>query len=167
MVKLTKEQQEYLAMVDAHNMKEPTDWLHLIYGGMGAILISLIIFFMVSGKTAPAATNVVEPTHIVSEVEAKRMCQDEIQRKAIRDKNETAKIAVQVWVHSLIDASLKAPSTAQYAYENVEVCGPDMYKVKGAVDAENSFGAMLRTKYVITVKVNPDLSATIVDKLIY
>lgn len=45
---------------------------------------------------------------------------------------------------------LKAPATADFEHHQVVATG-DRYKVEGAVDAENSFGAQLRHTYTCIV----------------
>lgn len=49
--------------------------------------------------------------------------------------------------HEWIKAQLKAPSTADFTDEPWDVDG-DVYTATGSVDAQNSFGAKLRSRYV-------------------
>lgn len=55
---------------------------------------------------------------------------------------------------------LKAPSTAQFSSD---ATGSGTWKVTGTVDAENSFGATLRSTYGCTVVINGDRATTTVD----
>lgn len=50
--------------------------------------------------------------------------------------------------------NLKAPSTAKFPWvaPHVEDLGDGEYRVSSYVDAENSFGAKIRTNYICTVK---------------
>lgn len=56
-----------------------------------------------------------------------------------------------------IEKLLKAPSTAEFASE---ATGSGTWTVTGTVDAENSFGAMIRASYQCTVVMNDDETAT-------
>lgn len=51
-----------------------------------------------------------------------------------------------------VKANLKAPATAQFSQETVarQPTG-NLYEVRGLVDAENGFGALLRQRYTCTV----------------
>lgn len=54
---------------------------------------------------------------------------------------------------------LKAPSTAEfpwYSSESVTPLGEERYRVQSYVDSQNSFGAMIRTKYVAIVRKTGD-----------
>ncbi len=56
-----------------------------------------------------------------------------------------------------VTAKLKAPSTAKFPDESEDKVYTDktkanVYYVKGYVDSQNSFGAMLREKYICEVK---------------
>ncbi|MWV50048.1 hypothetical protein GRS96_12290 [Rathayibacter sp. VKM Ac-2803] len=52
-----------------------------------------------------------------------------------------------------IERLLKAPATAEF---DSSATGGGTWKVTGSVDAENSFGATLRSNYACTVVVNGD-----------
>ena len=65
------------------------------------------------------------------------------------DTNETVKIMSQASL--IIDKCLKAPSTAEYAdvpYWNIRKT-PDNIRVSSYVDAENSFGAHIRSDFTV------------------
>lgn len=47
-----------------------------------------------------------------------------------------------------VEQNLKAPATAEHAGQSVTGSGP--WTVVGAVDAENAFGALVRTSYTCT-----------------
>ena len=66
-----------------------------------------------------------------SDVEARNQCQD-----WVRDK-------------------LKAPSTADFA-DTITVAGSPAWKFTGQVDAENSFGAKIRTGWSCTISLDGD-----------
>lgn len=51
-----------------------------------------------------------------------------------------------------VEARLKAPSTAEFSGNATVTEGGGLWTVTGDVDAENSFGAPIRTTYVCTVK---------------
>jgi hypothetical protein len=76
-----------------------------------------------------------------------------------RDEDASAyvKIACREWVKE----RLKAPATADFASESVSKVGKH-YTVTGAVDAENSFGAQIRTPFLCTATHDGEAS-TLVD----
>lgn len=59
----------------------------------------------------------------------------------------------------LFESKLKAPSTASFAafhQSKVRNSGVDQWTVTSYVDSQNSFGAMIRTHFVITMRVNTE-----------
>jgi hypothetical protein len=54
---------------------------------------------------------------------------------------------------SFVERLLKAPSTAEFPYSEAKIrklggtAGNEVYEIFGQVDAQNSFGAMIRTPY--------------------
>lgn len=63
---------------------------------------------------------------------------------------------VDAWVvaQEFVGGSLKAPTTAKYTKKGVKRSG-DTFTVAGLVDAQNSFGAMLRNEFVCEIKYVP------------
>ena len=61
----------------------------------------------------------------------------------------------------IVEDYLKAPSTAEYpgsdGYTVIKISDHE-YKVAAYVDSENSFGAMIRSKYVVDISYNEDWS---------
>lgn len=55
-----------------------------------------------------------------------------------------------------VKQSLKAPSTAKFPFSYYDATfnslGNDMYEVKSWVDAQNSYGAMLRSNFTVSIK---------------
>lgn len=97
--------------------------------GCGIVLVLLFVVGMCvntvdeSSETAPARSH--------DEITAYTMCQ-----KFVEDR-------------------LKAPRTAKFPWSASELTtdlGDGRYQVRAHVDAENSFGAMLRTRFVCTVQ---------------
>lgn len=73
---------------------------------------------------------------------------------ADRDFNskETKRMA-KVMSERLISQRLKAPATASFTDDPTIVFeGDSTFEIKGYVDSQNSFGAMLRTNYVARIK---------------
>ncbi len=62
----------------------------------------------------------------------------------------TAKLAAE----ELVKDNLKAPSTANFTDAEVIDKKDELYMVKVTVDAQNSFGAMIRGYFLVVVKVN-------------
>lgn len=83
---------------------------------------------------------------------------------AVRDAgNNKNKNGAWVFAQEFVKRSLKSPSTARFGstfgeYQNYEDCvtglGDGEYLVKGWVDSQNSFGATVRSNFVLTVKDN-------------
>jgi hypothetical protein len=73
-----------------------------------------------------------------------------------KDAEPQAIAAAQVAVKD----QLKSPSTAHFPIETVKVFyrGDKTFDVAGAVDAQNAFGAKLRTNWGVTVKKSDDPS---------
>lgn len=84
-----------------------------------------------------------------------RSCSSEDEEKA----DEPDAISAYYMSHQFMEKQLKAPSTAKYPRydENfVKDLGDGRYTVDAYVDAENSFGAMIRTNYTCTLKYAGD-----------
>ncbi len=60
----------------------------------------------------------------------------------------------QIMAQNFVKRDLKAPRSASFSRSNVESGKDCTFRVTGAVDAQNSFGAMLRTNYSITLQYN-------------
>lgn len=71
-------------------------------------------------------------------------------------------ITAKVLSESAVKSLLKAPSTAQFPSEEVRVflIADSSVVIKGAVDAQNSFGAMLRSSYYVKLKWHNDYKNT-------
>lgn len=64
-----------------------------------------------------------------------------------------------VMSQSFVKGKLKAPSTAEFPYSSadgvsVAYLGECTHLVNAYVDSQNSFGAMIRTKYVVKLRYN-------------
>lgn len=82
--------------------------------------------------------------------EAAAKAKREAERQFQRDRAEAVTVT-QRWVKQ----RLKAPATADFAGvldHQVIPAGKDQYVVSGYVDAQNSFGAKIRTRYVCKLK---------------
>jgi hypothetical protein len=67
---------------------------------------------------------------------------------------EDARVACR----AMVTQGLKAPSTAEFLYgaESVQRADSTAFLVRGSVDAENSFGANLRTVYTCALRYSAD-----------
>lgn len=63
--------------------------------------------------------------------------------------DETSAIDV---CHHRVEDHLRAPSTAEFSGENATPLSSKSYTVTGNVDAENGFGAMLRSRWTCTAR---------------
>lgn len=55
---------------------------------------------------------------------------------------------------ALVSGALKAPSTAKFCGDEVtpfQFAGADAWEINGCVDAQNSFGAMIRNNYKVVL----------------
>lgn len=86
-----------------------------------------------------------------------RTCSDEPAKKT--DSADIANRAKEVSKNA-VKPLLKAPSTASFTDEgqNVYLESDSTVTVKGYVDAQNSFGAMIRTGYYVRLKWVGDIS---------
>jgi hypothetical protein len=66
------------------------------------------------------------------------------------------KYSAQAYTEEFISRVLKAPSTAQYSNWNVKDSGGGKWTVICDVDSQNSFGAMLRKKFIVTLTITGD-----------
>jgi hypothetical protein len=74
--------------------------------------------------------------------------------------DQSAKIGAFVASQSFVSKRLKSPSTAEYPYfsENGVIVNFERkchFKVAGYVDAQNGFGATIRSRYVIDIEMDP------------
>ncbi len=79
------------------------------------------------------------------------------------------KADASVEAENLVLKQLKAPSTAKfqsYSSENVTALGNNKYIVKGYVDAQNGFGAMIRNNFEVEVEFSKDSGTWMVSKSI-
>lgn len=68
------------------------------------------------------------------------------------------KINAYIAAESYVTDRLKAPSTAKfggYDPKNVLIVGPCKFFISGYVDAQNSFGAMIRNNYYVSLEYDP------------
>ena len=64
------------------------------------------------------------------------------------------KIDAWVCAQDVVKGKLKSPSTAKfcsYSPDRVADLGNNKYKITGYVDAQNSFGAMIRKNFTVTL----------------
>lgn len=73
------------------------------------------------------------------------------------------KVAAWTMAEEFVKRHLKSPSTARFGYvfgeyqdphDCVKILGDDKYQVEGWVDSQNSFGATVRSSFVLTIKDN-------------
>lgn len=63
---------------------------------------------------------------------------------------DVLRITAEQACEGAVGQNLKAPATAQY---NSQASGSGPWRVVGTVDAENSFGALIRSEYQCTVRL--------------
>lgn len=81
------------------------------------------------------------------------------EKRAANEMAKNAPLYAEMACKDQVKARLKAPSTAEFS--DVEAVGyAGSYTVTGNVDAENSFGAALRSTFSCDVVVEGDLTKT-------
>lgn len=74
---------------------------------------------------------------------------------------------MRLLAHREIEARLKCPSTAQFGGSVITSLGTDRYRIAGIVDAQNGFGAMIRSTWSVEIRYHSEndsyetLSATV------
>lgn len=79
------------------------------------------------------------------------------------DRNDNQTVA-EVACENAVRANLKAPSTASFS-SNASDAGYRKWTVSGYVDAENSFGAKIRTDYSCTVDITAEVAKATITGL--
>lgn len=69
---------------------------------------------------------------------------------------EEQRIFAKLFAEDIVKDNLKSPSTAEVEVLSINDLGNNEYEITGFVDAENSFGARLRSNYVVKIKINED-----------
>lgn len=72
-------------------------------------------------------------------------------------------IVVERITRNLIKDNLKAPSTAEFGYPATETKDGKTFVVTQSVDSQNSFGAMLKSYYDVTIKYSGEDNASSID----
>lgn len=88
----------------------------------------------------------------------KRTETPEIRRE--RNCGERGKISASIAAERNVKKNLKAPSSARFPWydaSNVSIYGECDFIIRSYVDAQNSFGAMLRSNYYVRLKYDPDV----------
>jgi hypothetical protein len=135
-------------------------------------ILVMIIYGAVSGNLQKMNNRTPVQTQTVVEtknIEAERNKQEEAKRKQEEDEAKRKKqeeenkedindSIARMCAKNYIEANLKAPSTADFPWFDWQVkkTGENEYLVKSYVDAQNSFGAQIRTNFLCKVSVtNP------------
>ena len=84
-------------------------------------------------------------------------CSQTDEEKAVSNA-ENLKIKAFVYSHNCVEQQLKSPSSAEFPYgtEGVTKIDDKTFLINSYVDSQNSFGAMIRTKYSCQVTINGD-----------
>ncbi|WP_132478412.1 hypothetical protein [Paracandidimonas soli] len=150
---------------------------------VAAVLAALLIGPIVTAITAPSAEEVAlreerraeaeEEKRQIAEARAEQQRAEERERakrkaeadakKAEEKRKKDCSDTVMAFVMSqnFVKRALKAPSTAKFPYAHdgdvaIQKTGECKFRVHGYVDAQNSFGAMIRTPYSIDMEYFPD-----------
>lgn len=72
-----------------------------------------------------------------------------------KPKKEHSTASASVMAEELVKQKLKSPGSAKFASvydQQISDLGEGRYRITSYVDSQNSFGALIRTNYVCTVK---------------
>jgi len=78
-------------------------------------------------------------------------------------KTEDNKIMAYIMIEDFVKQRLKSPGTAEFPgvldgkIDHVTALGNQTYRIISYVDAQNSFGAMIRTKFIGEIKQTSDV----------
>lgn len=110
--------------------------LLLTLGGLlaAAVLLSVVIVELQPEREWPKASTVAGPAAQARRTPPKDDWRTELEAKAL--------------CRGAVRNSLKAPSTADFVSMTAKETTPGRWTVGGQVDAQNSFGAMIRSYYV-------------------
>jgi hypothetical protein len=80
-----------------------------------------------------------------------------VSKHASKPQRHDGPFEAQVMAQQFVKDGLKSPSTAHFGYtgqllDNIKRLDDGTFVVKGWVDAQNSFGAIIRTHYVLKLK---------------
>ena len=72
--------------------------------------------------------------------------------------HELSAIELHVQAQEFVKRALKAPSTAEFPWEPVSAGtdGTGLYQVESYVDSQNSFGAMVRSEWMVNMRLSGD-----------
>ena len=72
--------------------------------------------------------------------------------------HELSAIELHVQAQEFVKRALKAPSTAEFPWEPVRAGtdGTGLYQVESYVDSQNSFGAMVRSEWMVNMRLSGD-----------
>jgi hypothetical protein len=119
----------------ATGAKKPTGCTLSCMGCLGIIVVLVVAFFVYSAT-----------------------------RDRSGDEARDQPVLAQIACENAVKNSLKAPSTAKFTGTQASATGSS-YRVTGAVDAENSFGAALRNTFECSVTFSGDTATATVVRL--
>jgi hypothetical protein len=98
-------------------------------------------------------TEVEKLARIKQEKEQKRIAEEKAEEQKFARESKDGDVAA-ICAQNYIERILKSPSSADFPWNLDSVpLGENKYLIKNYVDAQNSFGAMIRTNYLCTVEV--------------
>lgn len=123
---------------------------------VGMIGISVLMFFVAAVREEVAQQQKEAVVQEQEEEVAEPAKTKEVMVSVRKDLSSEAWVMAQLF----LEDHLKSPSTASYGWQTSDDCvtnlGDGVYQVKGWVDSQNSFGATVRTEFVVKVKDKGD-----------
>lgn len=122
------------------------------------ILAIIAIFFML-GKLAEYGEANMSPEDR-ARIDSLRAETDSLERanqaaEAYRKEVEDSKLLLRYYTKETVKQALKAPSTAKFCkYREflIQTHSDSLYTIRGYVDAQNSFGAMIRNNFTVQLR---------------
>ena len=90
-----------------------------------------------------------------------------VSASVVREERLPDDVTVAVMAQDYVDDRLKAPRTAEFERPRIEHLGGGQFVVTGYVDAENSFGAMIRNTYRVELSTTDGVNWRLGDLRLY
>jgi hypothetical protein len=140
---------------------------------LGSIALLLIAAFITGVTSSPeerkARNERLKQQEQKEQLEDKAEKEKELKEEEEKNRKHYSKLDAIVCAHDFVKGQLKSPSTAEFegGEEGVIQVNDTIFTVKGIVDSQNSFGAMLRANFSCRVIFYPQTeTCTTVDIVI-
>ena len=128
---------------------------------LGVIILLLVVAFITAITSTPeenkARNERIKEREQKEQFEEKAEKEKEQKEEDEKNRKHYSKLNALVCAHDFVKGQLKSPSTAEFegGEEGVIQVNDTVFTVKGTVDSQNSFGAMLRANFSCRVVFYP------------